>query len=470
MRRALPTQTLAPWRRQFLSLLQAPDLQSTYLRAEDFSALPHLEGLEIHGYHAHEDYRHDHAAAAGLHGNDFAAMLARADRHRGLLEADQPARARIALSPDALRPLTRLTLLSLEHVLLTPDASSGPTAAEYQMVASAGGEADGAPVKLVVAERPHVVSYDEFRLHAAPQYSSFANLTSLRFLRLAHAGLEELQWQLFEGLSELRHLRLEHQLVRTLPDFAFFGCPGLRQLSLAGNRLLSVNMKGFAGLLDLETLDLSDNLISELSYITFAPFPMLRELSLAGNPVQTVLEGALDMMNGTEILRLGAADTPLVVRPRALRHLTELRELSIANMTLSALRGEVLAELPQLRRLELHGDVGELRFDAFSGTPLLERLDASRCRLEAVSQDAFLELTRLTVLDLSHNQLTELAAETFSPLKALRELYLHHNHLTWLSPDILGAVRPKLMQLHHNPWECSCQLAFLSAAMTNKVS
>ena len=463
-----------PLRRQFLSLLQAPDLPPTYIQSEDFSALTQLEGLEIHGFHAHDDYSHDHAAASGLHGNDFAAMLARADRQRGLLEPRQPARARIALSPDALRPLSRLTLLSLEHVLLTPDASGGPEAAQYQVVTSPG-DGDGGPagveVQLVVAERPDVVPYDEFRLHAAPQYSNLANLTSLRFLRLAHAGLEELQWRLFEGLSELRHLRLEHQMIRTLPDFAFFGCPSLRQLSLAGNRLLSVDMKGFAGLLDLETLDLSDNLISELSYITFAPFPRLRELSLAGNPVRAVLDGALDMMNGTEMLRLGAADTPLTVRPRALRQLTELRELTVANLTAApALRGELLAELPQLRRLELHGDIGELSFDAFSGTPRLEHLDASRCRLEDISQDAFLGLKQLAVLDLSHNALTELAAETFSPLTALRELYLHHNLLSWLSPDVLGPVRPKLLQLQHNPWECTCQLAFLSAAMTNKVS
>ncbi|KAF0286969.1 Leucine-rich repeat-containing protein 70 [Amphibalanus amphitrite] len=455
---------------KFLSLLQAPDLPATYIRAEHFSALTQLEGLEIHGFHAHDDYSHDHAAAAGLHGNDFASMLARAGRHRGLLEPAQPASARIALSPDALRPLSRLTLLSLEHVLLSPEASGGPAAAQYQVVSAAGGDggAAGPQVQLVVAEQPEVVPYNEFRLHAAPQYSSFANLTSLEFLRLAHSGLEELQWQLFEGLSELKHLRLEHQLVRTLPDFAFFGCPALQQLSLAGNRLLTVNMKGFAGLLDLETLDLSDNLISELSYVTFAPFPRLRELSLAGNPVSAVLEGALDMMNGTEVLRLGAADTPLTVRPRALRHLSELRELSVANLTAPGLRGELLAELPQLRRLELHGDLGELRFDAFSGVPRLERLDVSRCRLEDVSQDAFLGLGRLTVLDLSHNALTELAAETFSPLSSLRELYLHHNHLSWLSPEVLSGIRPKLLQLQHNPWECTCQLAFLSAAMTNK--
>ncbi|XP_037080946.1 insulin-like growth factor-binding protein complex acid labile subunit [Pollicipes pollicipes] len=373
-------------------------------------------------------------------------------------------RSLITLSDSALRGLTRLEYLHLEHVLLSPDPA-GPSVAEYRVE-----ELDGAsaPHSLLVEEQPRIVPYEEFRQRQAPRYSNFANLTALRFLRLAHAGLEEISWELFEGLDALRQLSVEHQLLRTVPDFAFYGCPNLRRLSLADN-LLTINMKSFAGLLDLEELDLSNNLISELSYISLAPFPRLRELSLLGNPTQLVYSGALDMMNRTEVLRLGGADVPLELMPHALDHLAELRELTVANVTLPALTGVEFAALPRLVELELHGSVPRLEFDALRSNGALERLDLSRCHLEEVSQDAFLGLARLTVLDLSHNLLEDLPSEVFSPLVALREVYLHHNLLSWLSPAVLGPVRPKLLQIHHNPWECSCQLSFLSAAMTNKV-
>ncbi|XP_037082158.1 insulin-like growth factor-binding protein complex acid labile subunit [Pollicipes pollicipes] len=447
---------------QFLSLLQAPDMQPTYLRVAEFDGVRQLRGLEIQGYHTHDE--HEHAAAGGLHANDLASLLARADRYHGLLEPGAAPRSLITLSDSALRGLTRLEYLHLEHVLLSPDPA-GPSVAEYRVE-----ELDGAsaPHSLLVEEQPRIVPYEEFRQRQAPRYSNFANLTALRFLRLAHAGLEEISWELFEGLDALRQLSVEHQLLRTVPDFAFYGCPNLRRLSLADN-LLTINMKSFAGLLDLEELDLSNNLISELSYISLAPFPRLRELSLLGNPTQLVYSGALDMMNRTEVLRLGGADVPLELMPHALDHLAELRELTVANVTLPALTGVEFAALPRLVELELHGSVPRLEFDALRSNGALERLDLSRCHLEEVSQDAFLGLARLTVLDLSHNLLEDLPSEVFSPLVALREVYLHHNLLSWLSPAVLGPVRPKLLQIHHNPWECSCQLSFLSAAMTNKV-
>lgn len=451
--------------RQFLSLLQAPDMRPTYLRAAEFSGLPRLHGLEIQGFHQHDEYEHDHAGVGELHGNDIAAMLARADRHRGLRPGHQQQPSLVTLSEDALQQLRQLRYVNLEYVLLSPEQTGrGP---QYRSLPAMEGAGADVPT-LLVEQEPEVVPYHEFRLHTAPRYSNFANLTQLRFLRVAHAGLEEVTWELFQGLPELEHLIVEHQPLTTLPDFVFYGCPNLRHLSLANNQL-TIDMKSLAGLLDLEILDLSNNLISQLTYLSLAPFPHLRELNLLGNPTDLVYPGTFDMMNQTEVLRLGGADTPLTLMPRALDQLTRLRELTVASLSVPSLGGELFSALPELVSLEIHGDIGRLEFDAFSGNTYLEQLDLSNCSLHEISQDALLGLKQLTVLDLSHNHLAELPSELFSDNTALREIYLHHNQLTWLSPQLLAPITPKLLQLNHNPWDCSCELAFLSATVTNKV-
>jgi Leucine-rich repeat (LRR) protein len=84
---------------------------------------------------------------------------------------------------------------------------------------------------------------------------------------------------------------------------------------------------------------------------------------------------------------------------------------------------------------------------SFGSIPGLTRLSLSHCRVTAIDDSVFVDLTNLTFIDLSNNQLTtdalgpnvfkgHYAADGYLPMKSMRVLHLGYNALHSLDQDL----------------------------------
>ncbi|KAK4297963.1 hypothetical protein Pmani_029654 [Petrolisthes manimaculis] len=211
------------------------------------------------------------------------------------------------------------------------------------------------------------------------------------------------------------------------------------------------------------------NRLEQLGPSSFPRLPRLATVRLLANPLVHIFPFTFTDLNATETLVMGSRLVAAEVHEDTFRSLSGLNTLRLDNTSLSSLSRALLDGMPRLRHLTLHGHIPIIDFDTFTATPLLRSLTLSHCHLEGLSLDAFFGLRELRYLDLSYNQLTRLHPGTFDHLASLRELYLHHNLLTSLPPAIFVPLPAKLIQLHQNPWHCTCRLMQLMPTITNKV-
>ena len=121
--------------------------------------------------------------------------------------------------------------------------------------------------------------------------------------------------------------------------------------------------------------------------------------------------------------------------------LAALRELSLGNAGIAALRTGDLAGLRGLRVLELRGNaLTELPAGLLSTTPGLGFLLLGGNRLSALRADAFAGLSELRELDLSDNALAGLPAGALSGLSKLHRLRLDGNALRTLPDGLFSGV------------------------------
>ena len=163
------------------------------------------------------------------------------------------------------------------------------------------------------------------------------------------------------------------------------------------------------------------------NWATFTPIGAWQGVGLGGTPPR-VRELRLD--NGA----LSGDDG------RALRWLTELRQLELSESWLSYVPRE-LGQLEHLEELRLAGSHVGGRIPAELGQlSNLRFLDLSKNRLTEAIPRALGQLAALTYLDLSGNQLTGLIPPTLGQLSDLTYLDLSHNQLT-------GPIPAELSQL-----------------------
>ncbi|KAF4528005.1 hypothetical protein B566_EDAN002188 [Ephemera danica] len=118
------------------------------------------------------------------------------------------------------------------------------------------------------------------------------------------------------------------------------------------------------------------------------------------------------------------------------RKLTNLVELDLSYNFLTTVPSHILDSIGELRELKLTGNpIQRIMNDAFQYVPHLVRLELSECRIGTLEHRSFFGLTALEWLKLDSNIISSIRPETITSLTSLHEL-----------------------DLHGNPWNCSCAL------------
>ncbi|KAG0721016.1 Insulin-like growth factor-binding protein complex acid labile subunit [Chionoecetes opilio] len=488
---ALPSTTMV------LTILQAAGSNVAVVEESHLKPLAELRALHLQGY-----ARRRTTQVSGYFSNRVEEMV----KHKKVAEKEEEEQElRLALSVDALSPLTKLELLDLQYVRLVAAVEGGRLRRDIEPLSTAtmldmslpyfrsltehmedldipsqvlsklavpppsAKEHPEVGIVLLDETSDEVVPYDVFKTETEVQLAPFMAQAKLKYLRLAHAKLDRVGPELLNGLSGLHTLTLEHNHIKVLPAAMFAPTPHLHHLSLAHNNIITLDGDSLAGLEELLTLDLDGNKLDKIGPHSFPRLLNIATIRLLENPIEHVFPFTFENINSTETLLLGSRQVSAEIHVDTFRELTSLRVLQIENTTLSSLSRTLLGGMPNLRELTIHGHVTSIDFDAFTATPDLDSLKLDNCRLTRLSLDAFFGLKNLRYLDLSHNDLNELSPGTFDHLASLRELYLHHNNLTTLPPAIFLPLPAKLIQVHENPWHCTCDLRQLRPALTNKV-
>ncbi|XP_065353016.1 uncharacterized protein kek3 isoform X1 [Cloeon dipterum] len=170
-------------------------------------------------------------------------------------------------------------------------------------------------------------------------------------------------------------------------------------------------------------------------------------LDFTGNAVVEVGRDAFSDASLTNLQKIYLAKCRIKSLHRfAFRKLTNLVELDLSSNQLTAVPSHIFESISELREIKLSGNpIQRVSNDAFKKVPQLVRLEMSECRLGTIEQRAFAGLEKsLTFLKLDNNMMVAIKATSLTDLKSLAGL-----------------------DLHNNPWNCSCGLKPLREWMLN---
>lgn len=278
---------------------------------------------------------------------------------------------------------------------------------------------------------------------------AFVELPKLCYLHLNSNNIKRLDPGIFEGLSNLHCLYLQNNQIAFLPRGLFSDLLSLRYLTLQRNRLSVLGSGTFWGMINLQTLNLANNKISRISDSAFHHLENLAYLLLEGNNLTLVPSNAIGRLKNLE--RLSLSHNPIgSIQPFAFKELNKLRYLSLKNVRLKC-----------------------IAVNGFFGLNNLSQLILSYNDIENINSSTFTLLNNLTYLQLDRNKIASIDNGTFEKMgQSLKVLSLAFNNITELQPEVLKPlVSLTHLQVHSNPWNCSCKmLALLNWLASSSVS
>ncbi|XP_064260506.1 leucine-rich repeat-containing protein 70 [Passer domesticus] len=278
---------------------------------------------------------------------------------------------------------------------------------------------------------------------------AFVELPKLCYLHLNSNHIKRLDPGIFEGLSNLHCLYLQNNQIAFLPRGLFSDLLSVRYLTLQRNRLSVLGSGTFWGMISLQTLNLANNKISRISDAAFHHLENLAYLFLEGNNLPLVPSNAIGRLKNLE--RLSLSHNPIgSIQPFAFKGLNKLKYLSLKNVKLKC-----------------------VAVNGFFGLNNLSQLILSYNDLENINSSTFILLNNLMYLQLDRNNIASIGNGTFEKMgKSLKVLNLAFNNITELQPEVLKPlVSLTHLQVHSNPWNCSCKmLALLNWLASSSVS
>lgn len=278
---------------------------------------------------------------------------------------------------------------------------------------------------------------------------AFVEVPRLSFLHLNSNNIKRLDPGIFEGLSNLHCLYLQNNQIAFLPRGLFSDLLSVRYLTLQRNRLSVLGSGTFWGMISLQTLNLANNKISRISDSAFHHLENLVHLFLEGNNLALVPSNAIGKLKNLE--KLSLSHNPIgSIQPFAFKGLNKLRYLSLKNVKLKC-----------------------VAVNGFFGLNNLSQLILSYNDLENINSSTFTLLNNLMYLQLDRNKIASIGDGAFEKLgQSLKVLSLAFNNITELHPEVLKPlVSLTHLQVHSNPWNCSCKmLALLNWLASSSVS
>ncbi|XP_026879427.2 leucine rich repeat containing 4C, genome duplicate a [Electrophorus electricus] len=242
-----------------------------------------------------------------------------------------------------------------------------------------------------------------------------------------------------DGIStNTRYLNLQENLIQVIKVDSFKHLRHLEILQLSKNHIRSIEIGAFNGLASLNTLELFDNRLTTIPNGAFEYLSKLKELWLRNNPIESIPSYAFNRVPSLRRLDLGELKRLSYISEGAFEGLSNLRYLNLGMCNLKEIPN--LIPLVRLDELEMSGNqISIIRPGSFKGLVHLQKLWMMHSQIQTIERNAFDDLQSLVELNLAHNNLTLLPHDLFTPLHHLERVHLHHN-----------------------PWNCNCDILWLS--------
>ncbi|KAF4081267.1 hypothetical protein AMELA_G00159470 [Ameiurus melas] len=242
-----------------------------------------------------------------------------------------------------------------------------------------------------------------------------------------------------DGIStNTRYLNLQENLIQVIKVDSFKHLRHLEILQLSKNHIRSIEIGAFNGLASLNTLELFDNRLTTIPNGAFEYLSKLKELWLRNNPIESIPSYAFNRVPSLRRLDLGELKRLSYISESAFEGLSNLRYLNLGMCNLKEIPN--LTPLVRLDELEMSGNqLSVIRPGSFKGLVHLQKLWMMHAQIQTIERNAFDDLQSLVELNLAHNNLTLLPHDLFTPLHHLERVHLHHN-----------------------PWNCDCDILWLS--------
>ncbi|XP_073514247.1 leucine-rich repeat-containing protein 4C [Phyllobates terribilis] len=242
-----------------------------------------------------------------------------------------------------------------------------------------------------------------------------------------------------DGIStNTRQLNLHENQIQIIKVDSFKHLRHLEVLQLSRNHIRTIEIGAFNGLANLNTLELFDNRLTTIPNGAFEYLSKLKELWLRNNPIESIPSYAFNRIPSLRRLDLGEMKRLSYISEGAFEGLSNLKYLNLGMCNLREIPN--LTPLVKLDELDLSGNhLSVLRPGSFQGLTHLQKLWIMHSQIQVIERNAFDDLQSLVELNLAHNNLTLLPHDLFTPLHNLQRI-----------------------QLHHNPWNCNCDILWLS--------
>ncbi|TRY55923.1 hypothetical protein DNTS_011318 [Danionella cerebrum] len=242
-----------------------------------------------------------------------------------------------------------------------------------------------------------------------------------------------------DGIStNTRYLNLQENLIQVIKVDSFKHLRHLEILQLSKNHIRNIEIGAFNGLANLNTLELFDNRLTTIPNGAFEYLSKLKELWLRNNPIESIPSYAFNRVPSLRRLDLGELKRLTYISEGAFEGLSNLRYLNLGMCNLKEIPN--LIPLVRLDELEMSGNqLTIIRPGSFKGLVHLQKLWMMHAQIQTIERNAFDDLQSLVELNLAHNNLTLLPHDLFTPLHHLERVHLHHN-----------------------PWNCNCDILWLS--------
>nr|3ZYJ_A Chain A, LEUCINE-RICH REPEAT-CONTAINING PROTEIN 4C [Homo sapiens]3ZYJ_C Chain C, LEUCINE-RICH REPEAT-CONTAINING PROTEIN 4C [Homo sapiens] len=242
-----------------------------------------------------------------------------------------------------------------------------------------------------------------------------------------------------DGIStNTRLLNLHENQIQIIKVNSFKHLRHLEILQLSRNHIRTIEIGAFNGLANLNTLELFDNRLTTIPNGAFVYLSKLKELWLRNNPIESIPSYAFNRIPSLRRLDLGELKRLSYISEGAFEGLSNLRYLNLAMCNLREIPN--LTPLIKLDELDLSGNhLSAIRPGSFQGLMHLQKLWMIQSQIQVIERNAFDNLQSLVEINLAHNNLTLLPHDLFTPLHHLERIHLHHN-----------------------PWNCNCDILWLS--------
>lgn len=242
-----------------------------------------------------------------------------------------------------------------------------------------------------------------------------------------------------DGIStNTRYLNLQDNLIQVIKVDSFKHLRHLEILQLSKNHIRNIEIGAFNGLTSLNTLELFDNRLTTIPNGAFEYLSKLKELWLRNNPIESIPSYAFNRLPSLRRLDLGELKRLSYISDGAFEGLSNLRYLNLGMCNLK--------EVPNIQPLVR-----------------LDELEMSGNQLTVIRPGSFKGLIHLQKLWMMHAQVQTIERNSFDDLQSLGELNLAHNNLTFVPHDLFTPLRQlQRVHLHHNPWNCNCDILWLS--------